>query len=167
MNFEVSYDYSPELIEKSAKEYLVLRAGWPSILSVIFLGIVGVAISFSPSYQWVGGFLVALVLIYTLQSINFVRNAKKLASELPNKAMVVKFNDEGVVFQSESHTSSVKWKRFFQVWITKHAWLFFIYSANNFTMIPSSYVSEELRSFILSKMTKETIKDYQRRKTIQ
>jgi len=164
MNFEISYDYSPEFVEKASREFLILRAGGLSIFSVIFSGIAGIAISFSTSYRWLGGFLVAMVLIYIFQSINYVRNTKKLASELQNKGIVVKFDDEGVIFHGEDHTGSFKWKRFSQVWITKYAWLFFSYSANNFTMIPTSSVSKELGSFILSKMTKDKVKDYQKRK---
>jgi hypothetical protein len=108
-----------------------------------------------------------MVLIYIFQSISYVRNAVKIANELPNKSIVVKFNDENVTFQSEDHISITKWKRFSQVWITKHAWLFFIYSGDSYMAVPSSCISEELGRFILSKIGKDRVRDYRRQKKHQ
>jgi hypothetical protein len=169
MNFEVTYTYSPESSKIISRQFLILRNGWSSIFVWSLLGIGGVATSFSSSYpiRWIGGFLVASVLIYILQSMSYVRNATRLASELPNKSIVVKFDDENITFQSEDHISITKWKRFSQVWITKHAWLFFIYSRDSYTAVPSSCISEELGAFILSKVTKDRVRNYLRKKKHQ
>jgi hypothetical protein len=164
MNFEITYSYSPESSEIISRQFLLLRNSRSPIFSLVFLGIVGIAASFSSSYRWIGGFLVAMVLIAIIQSINYLRNAKKLANDLPNKSIVVKFNDENVTFQSEDHISTVKWKRFSQVWITKHAWFFFIYSTDSYTAVPTGCISEELGSFILSKITKDKVRDYLQQK---
>jgi len=164
MDFEVTFNYSPELSAKISKEFLALRNGMSPFFSVIVLGIIGVGVSFLPSYRWVGGFLVATVFIYTAQFVRYVQNAKKLANELSNKFVVVKINDENVTFQSHGHISTVEWKRFSQIWITKHAWLFFIYSTDVYTAIPVNCVDEKLSSFILNKVAKDKLKDYQRKK---
>ena len=167
MNFEITYNYSPESSDKISREFLALRNGRLPIFSVVVLGVAGVVASFSPSWRWIGGFFVAMVVIYISQFANYVRNAKKLANDLPNKSIDVKFNDESVTFQSDGHISTVEWKRFSQVWITKYAWLFFIYSTDSYTAIPISCVDEKLSSFILSKVAKDKVKDYQSKRSIR
>ncbi|MBI5935012.1 MAG: YcxB family protein [Chloroflexi bacterium] len=164
MDFEVTFNYSPELSAKISKEFLALRNGSSSVFSLVIFGVVGIAASFIPSLRWVGGFLVATVIIYIAQLIRYLRNAKRLANDLPNKSIVVKFNDECVAFQSDGHTSTVEWKRFERVWITKHAWLFFIYATDVYTAIPINCVDEKLSSFILNKVAKDKVKDYQSKK---
>lgn len=163
MNFEVTYNHSPEFSKTVAKQFLFLYIGWVSIFLIALSGIVGVTVSFALSstyYLWMGGFLVATFLIYTLQFIRYVQNAEKLANELSNQSVVIKFNDENVTFQSEDHVSIVKWKKFSQIWITRNAWLFFIYSNDRYTIIPSSIISKELRSFILSKINQGKVRNF-------
>lgn len=167
MNFEITYNYSPESSEKITKEYLLLLAGRSPIFSVVILGVIGVVASFSPSYHWIGGFLVAIVAINISQFVNILRKAKKLANDLPNKSVVVKFDDESVTFQNDGHISIVEWKRFSQIWVTKNAWLFFIYSTDNYTAIPINCVDEKLSSFILNKVAKDKVKDYQNKRSVR
>lgn len=165
MSYKITYTYSPESSERISKEFLLLRNGRSTVFSVLILGIVGVIASFSPSFRWVGGFFVALVLIYVLQFVSYIRRAKKLANDLQNNSVVVKFNDENVAFQNNGHTSTVEWKRFSQVWITKHAWLFFIYSTDSYTAVPMSSIDEKLSSFILSKVAKDNVRDFQNKRS--
>ena len=166
MNFDITYAYSPEFSKIVPRQFLILRNGWSSILLWGLLSIGGLVTSFSlsPSYHWVGGYLIAFVINYILQLVRYVQSAEKSAKELLNKSISVKFNDESVTFQSEDHMSISKWKRFSQVWITKDAWLFFLYSTDSYTAIPTSCISEELERFILSKVSNDRTRDYRRQK---
>ncbi len=166
MNFEITYAYSPEFSKIVSRQFLMLRNGWSSILLWGLLSIGGLITSFSssPSYHWIGGYLIAFVINYILQLVRYVQSAEKSVKELPNKSITIKFNDENVTSQSEDHMSISKWKRFSQVWITKDAWLFFLYSTDSYSAIPTNYIGEELESFILSKFSKDRIRDYRRQK---
>jgi hypothetical protein len=164
MNLEVTYNYSPEFTKTVARQFLFHYIGWGYIFLIALSGIIGVTVSFALSstyYLWMGGFLVAAFLIYTFQLIRYVQNAGIIANELSNQSVVViKFNDENVTFQSEDHISIIKWKKFSQIWITRNAWLFFIYSNDRYTLIPSSVISKELRSFILSKINQSKVRNF-------
>ena len=121
-------------------------------------GILGIVASFSTDFRWVGGFFVGVVVIYVAQWASYFKRTVNMASELKDNSLAAKFTDASVTFQSKEHVSTVNWSRFSQVWILKDVWLFFIYSKNAYTMLPTASINEELDTFITQKLSENKTK---------
>lgn len=83
---------------------------------------------------------------------NYYCNACKIAEEMTDRSVMVKFDDEGITFQTIDHTSVIKWQRVKQILKLNEAWLFFIYSSNAYSMVPTLLLDKELKVFIEQKI---------------
>jgi hypothetical protein len=151
MEYEFTYQCPPELVKKVIRQFIVVYHGWPTIILISILGIIAIAMSLFGDLPWLSGFFVASLFFYIVPLISYYRKGIKVANELKDEYTTVKFTNDNIVFHSIDHTSIVKWSKFSQLWILRDAWLFFIYSDTQYTMVPSSCISKELGEFIMSK----------------
>ena len=153
MQFEITYQYSAELVKKASWQYFLARmwTTWPRVISLVILGILGIVGTFSPS--WLGGLCLGLTVVFVFTWINYFMGNIKAANELKDNSIIVKFTDDNVTFQSKGRISIVNWPRFYQVLILKDVWLFFTSSRGSYTVVPASYIDKELDTFITQKLS--------------
>jgi hypothetical protein len=152
MDEVVEYKYTPEFIKKVSREFLIQRMGLPFALSVL-LGLYGAISLILGNKGFFQGVVLTLFAVYVFSWLNYEKQAVEQARSLPNQVMIVTFNDEGITYNSVDHISIVKWRRFQSVKKLKSAWLFFIYSNNNYTAIPTGLINDSIKALIEKKMS--------------
>lgn len=147
----VTFDYSPELVKQVTGRFIIRQIMRTSIL-VIAIGLSGIITLIAGDRGLFQGASITLFVGYFLLWFKYYRDAIQIANETINRSITVNFDDEAVTFQSIDHTSIIKWQRIKKIQKLNEAWLFYIYSDNNYTMVPTSLLNEELKVFIEQKI---------------
>jgi len=147
----IEYKYSPEFVKKVYREYWLRKIGVAFALSAL-LASFGL-ISFLRGNRGIfEGVVLTLFALYLITIVRGEKQAEKQAKALPNPTITVTFNDEGITFDNVDHISIVKWRRFESITKLKSAWLFFIYSRDTYTAIPTALISNSIKVLIEKKM---------------
>jgi uncharacterized membrane protein len=151
MPTEISFDYAPELARRVARRFFFASTQW-LLLVVSAVGLFGLITVLAGERGWLQGASLTLLAIYLFQWYRYEGAAAQVAQEMSDRAVTVRFDDNGLTFQTSDHLSTVNWSRFKRVVRLPEAWLFFIYTDHNYTMIPSQSLDPALRAFIERKL---------------
>jgi hypothetical protein len=133
----VTFEYTPELVKRIIGQFM-WRQLIPGSALVIALGLAGIITLMGGDHGWFQGATITLFVGYGWLWFRYYRTALNVAQELTNRSVTVKFEAEDVTFQSADHTSIMKWGRIKRIQKLNEAWLFFLYSDNQYTMVPTS-----------------------------
>ena len=147
----ITFEYSPELVKQVAGRFVLRQIMRTSVL-VIAVGLAGLITLIAGERGWFQGASITVFVGYFLLWFMYYRNSIKVAQELTNRTITVKFDEEDVSFESADHLSVVKWPRFKKLQKLNEAWLFHIYADNHYTLVPTSHLDEELKGFIEQKI---------------
>jgi hypothetical protein len=157
MPTEISFDYSPQLARRVARRFFITSTMWPYLLVVSAVGLFGIITVLAGERSWPQGASLTLLVIYLWQWYHYERVAAQVAQEMPDRMVTVRFDENGVTFQTGGHVSTVKWSRLRRVIRLPEAWLFFVYTGHNYTMVPSQNLDEPLRLFIEGKLKEQRV----------
>ena len=152
MEREISYEWSRDLVRIAARRFLIRYAGQSLIASLIVLaiGLGGLILDGGNVFWW----LIAIPpVIYTLLWVQYYLRITKAANELLGLRVTIRIGPESMTFQTDEHTSTMKWSAIKNLWSFPEVLLVFTYNRFNYSLIPVPLLGEELKQYIEAKVS--------------
>lgn len=156
MNAEITVTYSREVLEAAAKRFWLRSIGWSGFAAFGFLLIAFVVLLIRGDRSWyvpVGGtILVFAFAVGTAGYFIYKSRALSVFAQMREPKATMRFDDEGISVKSDLGSSQFRWVMIRKIWRFPDAWLLF-YSNQSYSTLPINVVSDDLRRFIIDKVT--------------
>jgi hypothetical protein len=154
----VTYEWSRDLSEASAKRYFSRRFRNAWSLAILLVGICAVCIGgliFDKRQDmaieyWVP-IIIALMAVLSLGWLYFKVTSRWV--ELPDNRITVSFESEGVTFKTSETVSTMKWSTIKRLWKFPDVWLVFWFKGSDrFSPLPVEHLGPDLTKAIEDKV---------------
>ncbi|HVP10396.1 MAG TPA: YcxB family protein [Phycisphaerae bacterium] len=155
MKYEVTAEYSEELIKAAVRRFITKHLGWKDAIAWSLMLIVFIVLLRNGECGWLLGALGATLFMFTAVAIavyvKFRRNALSAFRAMTTGKAQFVFDEEGFSVASDLGTGTFKWRIIRKIWRFPEAWLLF-YSSGTYSTLPTACLSDELKAFILTKV---------------
>lgn len=156
MNREITLRYTPEIIRFSARQFWRRSIGLSGFVTFgLMLGL-AVYLLIDGERSWQSGVVWTVVLLSLLVGVVsyriYLSRSMEKFKRLKDATAKFRFTDKGIWVESEIGSSEVAWNFIEKIWAFPNVWLLF-YPKQGYTTLPVTEIDEELRQFIISKVT--------------
>jgi len=159
MDREVVVKYTPEIIRFAARQFWWRSFGRRGL--VIFALLLALAVYFfvTGDRSWLIGFLGAAVLVCLFIGIFSYRSSLSRPMEkfkaMKSATARFRFTGRGIWAESDVGSAEISWAFIEKIWAFPNVWLLF-YPKQGYSTLPVTEIDEELRQFIINKVTENS-----------
>lgn len=153
--YQIELTYTPAIVRQAALAFVRRGMGGLALLGMAWL-IFGAALSLNRHYSWLGGMwcgisAVLSILVVGICVTHYRRGMARLRRmKVPHA--VISLSQAQFSASADSGSWSVPWTTFSAVWRFRDFWLLVI-GTSQYVTLPLAPLSEEARSFIVSRVT--------------
>ncbi|MCP3670866.1 MAG: YcxB family protein [Gammaproteobacteria bacterium] len=151
----VKIQYSGQQIQKAVRSYWWTRKGSQYLLLLIPATIIIIYRIVTDNFTWSAGILSFIsIYVFILMTITYIHHIGQVSSQLRSvkgSNTTLELCEKQFRIVSEGGATEIPWDSIIDVWRSDKVWLF-VFSNHNIFSLPTAGFSQELETFIISKI---------------
>lgn len=143
------YDYTPDLIQRGCKRFMLLSLGWQHglLLAALIASSLYMLLT-SAHIHWVWLAILAGCIYFIYAWVSYFRRAQHILATMPSNKMQVEIRPQSITIRSSEHETTMKWSRIKQLLMYPDVWLLFTYDLQTYTILPAQLFDSETQQWI-------------------
>lgn len=158
MKYEVTVEYSEELIKTATRRFLAKLLGWDYLVAWLVMLAALIVLLCLGQRGWFVGALGAVLVIAALVAVMvwvvFHRRALTTLRRMETPKALFVFDDDGIAVTSDLSSGNLKWQAIQKLWCFPEAWLLF-FAKGVYSTLPTGCLTDEIKQFIVGKLKEQ------------